>query len=105
MGAIVPWRAPQGNAASVVHRSVLVVNVRSPYNESIPVREYAMSPFTASRQISRELAFINEAIDRKIIKGLPYAQEARRHKELLKLFKALSRERGFGFSLSRLIFS
>jgi hypothetical protein len=64
-----------------------------------------MSPFTASRQILRELASINEAIDRKIIKGLPYAREARRHKELVKLSKVLSREGGFGFSLSRLIFS
>lgn len=64
-----------------------------------------MSPFTVSRQISRELASINETIDRKIIKGLPYAREARRHKELVKLFKSLSRERGLGFSLSRLIFS
>jgi hypothetical protein len=64
-----------------------------------------MSPFTVSRQISREIAAINEAIDRKIIKGLPYAREARRHKELLRLSKSLSRERGIGLSLSRLIFS
>lgn len=35
--------------------------------------------------ISRELKDINEVIDWKIIKGLPYKREAKRHKLLLSM--------------------
>jgi hypothetical protein len=41
-----------------------------------------MSKNTLTREIERELEKLNDTIDHKIIKGLPYKTEARRHKEL-----------------------
>jgi len=42
-----------------------------------------MSKHTLGKEIHRELAKLNDRIDRKIIRGLPFRDEARRHKELL----------------------
>lgn len=42
-----------------------------------------MSKQNLEKALRRELEVLNDAIDRKIIKGLSYVREARRHKFLL----------------------
>ena len=42
-----------------------------------------MSKQNLERALKRELIMINEIIDRKIVRGISYAQEARRHKYIL----------------------
>lgn len=42
-----------------------------------------MSKNILGKEIQRELARLNDRIDRKIIKGQSFRDEARRHKELL----------------------
>ena len=44
----------------------------------------SMSKQKLERVIRREIQTLNETIDWKIVKGLPYQQEARRHKFLLR---------------------
>ena len=43
-----------------------------------------MSSHTFKKAIERELQRLNEEIDNKIVKGLSYINESRRHKTLLK---------------------
>ncbi len=43
-----------------------------------------MSKYRAERALRRELENLNEIIDQKIIRGLSYAREARRHKFILR---------------------
>ena len=45
-----------------------------------------MSKFKLARNIKREIKKLNNDIDMKIIKGLPYRAEARRHKFLISQF-------------------
>lgn len=49
--------------------------------------------------ISSELQTINEAIDWKIIKGIPYGREARRHRLLVSMLSDIkgSARQGTGF--------
>ena len=47
-----------------------------------------MSKQKLSKIIKRELAALNETIDWKIVKGLSYQSEARRHKMLLRQLSA-----------------
>ena len=42
-----------------------------------------MSKATLSKEIKKELAKLNDRIDRKIIKGQSFQKDARRHRELL----------------------
>jgi len=42
-----------------------------------------MSKQNFEKALRDELEILNDTIDRKIIKGLPYAKEARRHKIIL----------------------
>jgi len=42
------------------------------------------------KEIERELEKLNVAIDRKIIKGLPYIAEAKKHKQLTDLLRMYS---------------
>lgn len=51
-----------------------------------------MSKHTLSREITKELEKINDRIDRKIIKGRPYQDEAQRHRELLAAMRHLSED-------------
>lgn len=51
-----------------------------------------MSKHTLDKEIQRELAKINDRIDRKIIKGLPFRDEARRHKELLATLQRINED-------------
>lgn len=51
-----------------------------------------MSKIIKKFTIKREIEKLNKAIDLRIIKGLPYRAEARRHKFLLSQFSILNRE-------------
>jgi hypothetical protein len=42
-----------------------------------------MSKINLEKALRRELELINDIIDQKIVRGLPYGREARRHKFLL----------------------
>ena len=50
-----------------------------------------MSKQNLEKTLRRELEALNDVIDRKIIKGLSYAREARRHKFLLSNLASLRR--------------
>jgi hypothetical protein len=50
-----------------------------------------MSKQNLEKTFRQELEILNDVIDRKIIKGLSYAREARRHKFLLASISSLRR--------------
>lgn len=50
-----------------------------------------MSKQNLEKALRRELEVLNDVIDRKIIKGLSYVREARRHKFLLSSIASLRR--------------
>jgi hypothetical protein len=54
-----------------------------------------MSKYRLSKIIQAEINKLNEVIDLKIIRGLPYKQEARRHKFLLNQLHHLQRTETF----------
>ena len=51
-----------------------------------------MSKNKLEKALRRELEILNESIDHKIVKGLSYAKEAKRHKFLLLSLSDLRRE-------------
>ena len=51
-----------------------------------------MSKYTLIKELQKELAKLNSIIDMKIIKGLSYKKESRRHKFLISQLKSLRRE-------------
>lgn len=51
-----------------------------------------MSKATLSKEIEKELAKLNDRIDRKIIKGQSFQTEARRHRELLSTLRRMHTE-------------
>ena len=51
-----------------------------------------MSKYKLEKTLRRELGVLNEQIDLKIIKGLSYAREARRHKFLVSRLSDMQRE-------------
>lgn len=53
-----------------------------------------MSSNTFKKAIERELNKLNEEIDNKIVKGLSYVKESRRHKVLLKQLNGFGRRVG-----------
>lgn len=65
-----------------------------------------MSKQNFEKALRDELEILNDTIDRKIIKGLPYATEARRHKMILSQILDMRRKqqrggwflRSFGFT-------
>lgn len=65
-----------------------------------------MSKQNFEKALRDELEILNDTIDRKIIKGLPYAREARRHKMILSRILDMRRNqnrsgwfsRSFGFT-------
>jgi len=61
-----------------------------------------MSKFKIISLLSSELAKLNQEIDLKIIKGLSYEKEARRHRTLLSQLKRLQRESFWSKSLQYL---
>ena len=54
-----------------------------------------MSKYRLSKILQSEINKLNEVIDVKIIRGLPYRNEARRHKFLMKQFEELRRQESF----------
>ena len=50
-----------------------------------------MSKQNLEKTFKKELEILNDQIDRKIIKGLSYAKESRRHKFILQSLNSLSR--------------
>lgn len=58
-----------------------------------------MSKYELRKTIQKELRELNYRIDMKIVRGLSYRQEARRHKFLLMQFDRLSRQAAKGWGL------
>jgi hypothetical protein len=56
-----------------------------------------MSKHTLVREVNREIEKLNQEIDLKILKGLPYRREALRHRFLLKQLQNISVESPFSF--------
>ncbi len=57
-----------------------------------------MSNYTFKKAMMTELRKLNEEIDKKIVKGLSYIKEARRHKSILRqLDKLEKRKNSFHF--------
>jgi hypothetical protein len=63
-----------------------------------------MSKHQAVKEIRRELDRVNQEIDLKIIKGVPYAREARRHKFLMSQLRQLMPTRSLFGRLSFALF-
>jgi hypothetical protein len=59
---------------------------------------YAARKFVGRRSIEREIARINDTIDRKIVRGISYRIEARKHARLKRELEALSSRGVFGFN-------
>lgn len=53
-----------------------------------------MSKFQFEKEIEAELKRLNDSIDRKIIRGISYAKESRRHKFLLSQLRNMRRAAG-----------
>lgn len=74
----------------VVH---LQVNTRSPILCIIPANIITrMSKYILGREIQKELRRLNDQIDHKIVRGLPFKTESRRHRELLATLHRMDRE-------------
>ena len=58
-----------------------------------------MSKTKIQKTIQRQLKFVNEQIDLKILQGKNYRQEARHHRMLLRQLAELNRQPFFGRSL------
>lgn len=54
-----------------------------------------MSKHNLERALRRELSVLNEVIDRKILRGISYSREAKRHKYVLKSLSSLRNEGWF----------
>ncbi len=52
-----------------------------------------MNKQNLEKALKRELVVLNEVIDRKIIRGLSYSNEAKRHKFILQSIDNLRRQR------------
>lgn len=52
-----------------------------------------MSKQNLEKALKRELEILNEIIDRKIIRGLSYSHESKRHKFILQSLDNLRRQR------------
>lgn len=52
-----------------------------------------MTKYQVSKAIFAEIIKLNQAIDRKIIAGISYREESRRHKSLLAKLRYLAGER------------
>ena len=82
----------------------LLVNDSSLILYSYKLKEKTMSKQKLEKTVRKELELLNNQIDEKIIKGMSYAKEAKRHKFLLNSLYNLRRERStfswFGKALS-----
>jgi hypothetical protein len=55
-----------------------------------------MSKYQIAREVQKELEVLNKRIDRKILRGISYMTEARRHKMLLSQLAHLNRHNSLG---------
>lgn len=60
-----------------------------------------MSKYQIAKAVQKELEILNRRIDQKILRGVSYIVEARRHKMLLAQLNRLHRHHSTGF-LSRI---
>ena len=51
-----------------------------------------MSKYNLEKILKKELAEINELIDQKIVRGLSYSKEARRHRYILQSLSRIRRD-------------
>lgn len=51
-----------------------------------------MSKYNLEKILKKELAEINELIDQKIVRGLSYSKEARRHRYILQSLSRVRRD-------------
>lgn len=59
-----------------------------------------MKRFTLVYMISREIRDINKTIDKKIMKGVSYEREARRHKDLVGKLRRVESQAAFARTLA-----
>lgn len=65
-----------------------------------------MSKMTLMYVINKEIKHLNSKIDRKIVKGISYERDARRHRELVHKLRRLESEASLArtFSLASFMF-
>ena len=59
-----------------------------------------MKRFTLVYMISKEIRNLNKVIDHKIMKGLGYDREARRHKDLVQKLRRVESQAAFARTLA-----
>lgn len=69
---------------------ILFISTKGELLEQIYTKN--MSKNTLVRELQKEVKNLNAVIDMRIIKGLPYKAEARRHKFLVSQLKSLHRQ-------------
>lgn len=52
-----------------------------------------MTQLNLEKTLRAQLQVLNDIIDRKIVRGLPYSREAKEHKHLLKRIEGLKKDR------------
>ena len=60
-----------------------------------------MSKYRLSKIIQSEINKLNEQIDLRIIRGMPYRDLARRHKFLMKQFEEIKRQDSYRVAMPR----
>ncbi len=65
-----------------------------------------MSKITLMYMINREIGFLNKKIDRKIMRGISYEREARKHRELVHRLRKIESEASMArtFSFASFLF-
>jgi len=59
-----------------------------------------MTRMTLMYMINKEIRNINKSIDKKIVKGISYDREARRHKDLVSRLRRIESEAAFARTLA-----
>jgi hypothetical protein len=59
-----------------------------------------MTRMTLMYMINKEIRNINKAIDKKIVKGISYDREARRHKDLVSRLRRIESEAAYARTLA-----
>jgi hypothetical protein len=59
-----------------------------------------MTRMTLMYMINKEIRSINKTIDKKIMKGISYDREARRHKDLVSRLRRIESEAAFARTLA-----
>ena len=76
----------------VIHRNFLAGELEFTYTMGIQIIwNSKMSTQKLIHTLSSELQHINEEIDLKVIRGIPYKREAKRHKLLMNMLQDVTR--------------